>query len=267
MSEGYEVGNLDNEELPDLPPEQLREWVTMSNSLARAAHGLTLGEKRIVATALSKLDSKRKPKPNELISFRILGVDYSELFGIAPNTGYEQLKVAAKQLRGRYISFHDPAFIRKGKPLKYTHMNWISSVTYHQGEGWIEVTFNPQLLPHIMGFAAGRGNFTTYQLNQTTTLRSAYSWRLFELLQRFKSNGWAYYTIEDFCASMGATESQQKDFAKVRTKIIEPAIAELIEKLNMIITWEPVKAGRKVLALNFKFSENPQSDLFKTPQP
>jgi plasmid replication initiation protein len=262
MPDKFEVGFVDaNEQLPDLPPEELREWVTMSNALTRASHGLSIGEKRIVVCALSKLDSKRAPKNNELVTLRIVGIDYAETFGIAQNTGYEQLKTSAKKLRGRYISFHDPAFIRKGKPLKYTHMNWMSSVTYHEGEGWIEVTFNPQLLPHIMGFANGRGNFTSYQLGDIVDHKSIYSTRLFELLMRFKSTGWAYYTIEDFCASVDAPESHRKNFGKVRSQIIEPAIAELREKNNMIIDWEAEKLGRKVVALTFNFKDNPQQIL------
>ena len=36
-------------------------WVTMSNALTRAAHGLTLGEKRIIMAAVSKLDSMARP--------------------------------------------------------------------------------------------------------------------------------------------------------------------------------------------------------------
>lgn len=262
MPDKFEVGFVDaNEQLPDLPSEQLREWVTMSNALTRASHGLSVGEKRIVVCALSKLDSRRVPKNNELVTLRIVGIDYAETFGIAQNTGYEQLKTSAKKLRGRYISFHDPAFIRKGKPLKYTHMNWMSSVTYHEGEGWIEITFNPQLLPHIMGFANGRGNFTSYQLGDIVEHKSIYSTRLFELLMRFKDTGWAYYTIEDFCASIDAPESHRKNFGKVRSQIIEPAIAELTEKNNLIIKWEAQKLGRKVVALTFSFKDNPQQSL------
>ena len=81
-----------------------------------------------------------------------------------------------------------------------------------------------------------------------------------ELLTRFKS-GQAEYTIEDFYASMDATEKQRSDFAKVRTKIIEPAIKELTEKDGWLIQWEPIKAGRKVKVLRFNYMRNPQSRL------
>ncbi|MCN5666848.1 replication initiation protein, partial [Escherichia coli] len=89
----------------------------------------------------------------------------------------------------------------------------------------------------------------------------AYSWKLLELLMRFEQNGWAEYTIEDFCASMDATEKQRENFAKVRTKIIEPAVKELVEKDGWLIEWKPVKAGRKVAKVRFEFKRDPQGRL------
>ena len=47
---------------------------------------------------------------------------------------------------------------------------------------------------------------------------------------RFKSSGKAEYTVEDFAASMDATEKQRADFAALRRKMIEPAVKELTEK-------------------------------------
>jgi hypothetical protein len=41
-------------------------WVTMANALARAGHGLTLAEKRLVMLAVSKLDSRRSLAPGEV---------------------------------------------------------------------------------------------------------------------------------------------------------------------------------------------------------
>ena len=99
--------------------------------------------------------------------------------------------------------------------------------------------------------------FTEYQLKQATALRSIHSWRLLELLMRFKSTGWAEYTIEDFGISMQATEKQRSDFGKIRTQIIEPAVKELIEKDGWQIQWQPINAGRRVKAVRFDFSRNP----------
>ena len=243
-------------------PERLpgERWVTMSNALTRAGHGLTLAEKRIVAAAVSKLDSRRVLKPGEVPRTKITAAEYAETFEVDMNTAYDQLQDAAKQLYKRSITFYEPAHKRNGKPLPPTmvQMRWVGSVKYQKGEGWVELAWWPDLLRHLVGLKA---QFTTYQLQQASALRSAYSWKLLELLTRFQSTGKAEYTIEDFCASMEATEKQAANFAKVRTKIIEPAVKELTEKDGWLIQWQPVKAGRKVKAVRFTFMRDPQGRL------
>jgi plasmid replication initiation protein len=250
-AEGYKV---------DLDRPAGERWVTMSNALTRAGHGLTLAEKRIVASAVSKLDSRRALPTGEVPRTRITAADYAETFGVNIDTAYDQLQAAAKQLYKRSITFFEPAHKRNGKPLPPTmvQMRWVGSVKYQKGEGWVELAWWPDLLRHLIGL---RMRFTTYQLQQASALRSAYSWKLLELLMRFESTGWAEYTIEDFCASMEATGKQAADFAKVRTKIIEPAVKELTEKDGWLIQWMPIKAGRRVRAVRFTFMRNPQQQI------
>lgn len=234
--------------------------VTMSNALTRAGHGLTLSEKRIVASAVAKLDSRRALPPGEVPRTRITAAEYAETFGVDLDTAYDQLQDAAKQLYKRSITFFEPAFRRNGRPLPYTvvQMRWVGSVKYQKGEGWVELAWWPDLLRHLLGL---KKQFTTYQLQQASALRSVYSWKLLELLMRFKDSGHAEYTIEDFCASMEATAKQAANFAKVRTKIIEPAVKELQDKDGWLIQWHPIKAGRKVVGLRFDFMRNPQDRL------
>lgn len=250
-AENYDVDTLER-----LPGERK---VSMSNALTRAGHGLTLSEKRLVAAAVSKLDSKRPPLPGECPVVKLTAAEYAETFKVDLDTAYDQLQSGAKALYGRSISFHQPAHKRNGKPCVVTHtMRWVGQATYHDKEGWIELHFWHAVVPHLMGL---HKQFTSYQLQQASALRSAYSWRLLELLIRFQSTGWAEYSIEDFCTSMDATAKQREDFGAVRRKIIEPAVKELIEKDNWLIQWQPIKAGRKVKAVRFTFVRNPQEQL------
>lgn len=240
------------------PPERL---VTMSNALVRAAHGLTLGEKRIIAMAVSTLNPKSALKPGSVPTTRILAADYAETFGVDTNTAYEQLQEAAKHLFERKITFYTPAYRRNGKPLPPTRvqMRWVGRASYQHGEGWIEVAWWPEILQHLTGL---KKQFTTYQLSQSSALRSLYSWKLLELLMRFESNGWAEYTIEDFSEAVEATDKQRANFNNIKRRIIEPAVKELIEKDGWLIDWKPVKAGRRVKAVRFDFRRNPQGRLF-----
>lgn len=245
----------------DLTPQIGENWITMSNALTRAGHGLTLAEKRIVAMSISKLDSKRVLRPGEVPVTKILAKDYCETFQVDLNTAYDQLLAASKQLYTRSITFFEPSYRRKGRNLEPVKviMRWVGSVKYHKGEGWVELHWWPALLPHMTGL---KKQFTSYQLSQASALRTASSWRLLELLMRFEANGWAQYDIEDFCMAMDATEKQKANFAAVRRKIIEPAVKELQEKDNWLISWQPVTAGRKVKAVRFEFKRDPQGRLF-----
>lgn len=238
-------------------------WVTMNNALTRAGHGLSLSEKRLVMLAVSKLDSMKVMRPGEVLpSVRITAHEYAETYGLNPSSGvaYEALKDAARALYNRTITFFEPAHLRGNRPLKpiRTDMRWVGRCQYHEGEGWVQLAWWPELVPCLVGL---KRQFTSYQLQQASALRSAYSWRLLELLTRFQSTGKAEYTVEDFAASMDATEKQRADFGKLRTKIIEPAVRELTEKDSWLIEWEPIKAGRKVKAVRFTFMRNPQGKL------
>lgn len=250
--QGYNAGDL----------ERLagKRWITMTNALTRAGHGLTLAEKRILMLAVSKLDS-RKPLPaGKVPTTRITAAEFAEAFAVSQDTAYDQLQDAAKKLYDRSITFYEPASRRSRKPLAATRvqMRWVGQVGYQTGEGWVKLYWWHEVVPHLFGL---KKHFTTYQLQQASALRSAYSWRLLELLTRFKSSGTAEYTIEDFAISMDATEKQRENFNYIKRRMIEPAVKELIEKDGWLIEWEAIKAGRKVKALRFTFSRNPQQSL------
>lgn len=249
-----------NKELGDVTFTNGR-WVTMANALIRAGHGLTLAEKRIVIVAVSKLDSRKPLRPGEVPRTRITATEYSEFAECSLQTAYEALQGAAKNLFERKITFYEAAHNRSGKPLKPTRvqMRWVGEAKYQDGEGWVELAWWPALLPHLVGL---KRQFTKYQLKQASALRSVYSWKLLELLMRFESTGWAEYTIEDFCESMGATEKQRENFNNIKRRIIEPAVEELTQKDNWDIEWMPIKGGRRVKKLKFTFQRNIQGNLF-----
>src|SRR5690554_6079738 len=213
--------------------------------------------------AASKLNSYKPRKVGDVPTTRISAAEYAEEFNVDHRTAYEALKDASKQLYSRSITFYEVAHKRRGKPLEPTvvTMRWVGQVHYQKGEGWVELYWWPKLLPYLTGL---RKQFTSYQLQQTSALRSIYSWRLLELLKRFEGddgNGWAEHTIEDFATAMDATEKQRANFNNIRRRIIEPAVKELQEKDAWKIEWEPIKAGRRVAKVRFTFRKDEQLRL------
>jgi plasmid replication initiation protein len=229
--------------------------VSMSNALARASHGLNLGEKRLIAAGLSGTDSKSPRAFNQSAlaggwNVRIPAMEYAEWLGITPKTAYEQLRDAADDLIKRQW------VIVEGRSI--TKYNWLSKAKYHEKEGWVEIEFTHYTAPHLLALA---NHFTTYKLKQAAALRSIHSWRLLECLESWKSTGHWKPTIEEFCHAMDAKPSYRKDFGMLRRSVIEPAVKELREKDGMQLTWSPIKAGRKVMALDFHFNPAVQGRL------
>lgn len=223
--------------------------VTMSNALIRSAHSLSLAEKRLVAACIAKTDqiSAAKVRMTSSWTVRISARDYAETFDLTPQTAYEQLKAAGDNLFDRYIRTMRPS--KRGE--EEYKFRWVGAVKYHDAEGWIELSWFPEVVPHLFGL---RREFTTYKLKQASALRSIYSWRLFELLQSWRTQGRYTPTIEQFQLAMDVPAGYAKDFKALRIRVIEPAVLELIEKNGMTITWEPQRIGRKTVGIDFKFS-------------
>ena len=231
--------------------------VNMSNALTRSAHSLSLSEKRIVAACIAKTDQIQnliQVRERGAWRVRLSAADYAKTFDVDMNTAYEQLQEASENLFNRYI--RTTRNTRMG--VEEYKFRWVGGVRYHKGEGWVELDWWHEVVPHLFGL---RDSFTKYKLKQAAALRSSYSWRMFEVLQSWMNKGRYTPTIEEFCMAMDVPESYTKNFKEVRRRVIEPAVKELIDKNNLLIDWKTTNAGRKVIGLEFKFRENPQQKL------
>lgn len=232
--------------------------VVVSNAITRAAQGLSLAEKRIIFSAIAKMNGLSAP-------VTITAQEYANTFGLPVKQAYEQLKDASENFFNRYLSLSLP--YRKGV-MKWK-VRWLGSYGYLDGEGCVSMSFTPEVIPYLCDLEEQL--FTKYKLSQVGALRSLFSWRLLELFEQMRksdkktgekaSDGWLSIKIEDFWYSMEVPESYKKSFGIIRQKVIEPAVKELTEKDSWIIDWHPVKKGRRVVKLEFYFKKDEQLKL------
>lgn len=231
--------------------------VRMSNLLIRAGHGLSLPEKRIVMLALSKLN-KERTNVGQMPTERMAQIHASELAhvgGISIDMAYRELRDGQKKLYDRSItSCFDPITGTE----KNGFFRWVTRMHYQDKEGWIEVVFNPDLLPYICELEK---EFTSYRLSRAGAFRSVYTWRIFELLMQFKGTGVLKITVDDLHKTLETPEGHRKNFAKLRTKVIEPALAEIKEKDGLNVQWKPTKKGRRVELIQFSFPVEQQKAI------
>ena len=230
--------------------------VSMANVVVRSAQSLSLAEKRILIAGVAKLRGT-----NELVT--LSAQEYAETYDVSLDTAYSQLKSAVENIFDRYMQFQT----NDSKSEGVARIRWIDGYKYFDDEGYVSFGFGNQIFPYL--FELNQGFFTKYQLKQAAALRSVHSWRLLELFEQMRpekngkkpEDGWLHLKLEEFWHAMEATESYKSNFGLLRKWVIEPAVAELTEKDNWIIEWEPIKRGRKVAALKFKFERNPHGQL------
>ncbi len=228
--------------------------VSMANELVRAAHGLSLQEKRLLMLAVSKLDSTKPALPGNMVS-TISVLEMVSEFGIDHKSAYKVTREAAEHLMNRYIRFHH---LENGKQTE-TRMQWVAQADYIESEGAVTLHFWYKLAPML--FALEK-QFTSYKLSRAGALQSKYAWRLFELVMQFKSTGYLKISLDKFNHAMETPKTYQQDFGLIRTKVLEIAIKEIKKKDGLCITWSPIKTGRKVTGLEFKYPVEHQHELF-----
>ena len=230
------------------PVEQ--HLVVKSNYLVRASYKLTLNEQRLVLLAVAGLHSARpgvRPGLDQVSGIKITAAAFGEAWNIPQKEAYHALKIAANDL------FQEVITEINGK--RTDKMRWVSSVSYHDGEGWAMLSFSPEVTPHL---TALREKFTEYRLGQVANLRSSYAIRFFEWCVQFEDTGWMQVSLEDIAKRLGVAYTRYVD---IRRYIVEPAIKELKAKSNLEIDWEPIKEGRAVTAIRFTFKESTQRKL------
>lgn len=229
--------------------------VTMHNSLVNASHGLNLGEKRLVSMAVAKLSPRAAALPGKPI--KILAVDFADQFGVDVDTAHEQLLDAQENLFQRYIT-HMEYFGANGQRVRVSKIRWVSSIHYEKGAGEVSLAFAPEIAPLLVQL---KKHFTSYQLSKAAALRSTYSWRLFENLERFRDTGVWEVDVERFHTIMETPKTYRKNFAQLRRFVIDPAISELAAKTNIDAEVETIRRGRKIARLRFKFDSASQMAL------
>lgn len=223
-------------------PRKNSNLVTLSNSLTRASYTLSLSEKRLLMFAVSLL--KNSPDPQVLT---LTSKDYSEFFDVNSTSAYRTLEGAVEKLWTRTLVTADD-----------TKYRWVITSRFHSG--LVEIEFHPRLVPELVQL---KNQFTQYFLNRAADFKLMYTWRVFEMLMQFKRTGVFSIELDEFKETLNIPVSYNRDFGLIRSKVIEPAVKEIRQKDGLKVTWKPIKRGRTVVALEFRFPVEPQQELFK----
>lgn len=242
--------------------------VWISNELISAAHGLSLNEKRVIMLAATMLI----PQDGILNIVPLLSINTSNMmrnYGITRQEASRALQEAGGIMKRKVI---DKITNEKGVPQfgktslnnkciklnrfdnsgmgRIDEVNWTTQSIYHSKEGWLELEFNIELLPHLTNL---HNNCMHYGLDKVNGIGSLYSWRLYELLYQFKTIGKRKFNIDEFNFILELPATYISNFAHTEKRVIIQAQNDL--KATFPFTYNLIKSGKKVKEIQFIFTK------------
>ena len=231
--------------------------VVKTNQLNSALQNLSLPEIRIIQLAI--IDAR---ETNTGLStdkpLRIDALRYAEVFETTRQNGYQRMKDAEENLFNRRFSYID----ERGKLIK---SRWVQQVTYLDDEGAIELVFTLAVVNGISRIDGAEDFFTSYLLEQTASMDSIYSVRLYELLvQWVAAKNTPLFELNKFRDQLGIEDHEYKRMGNFKLRVLDLAVKEINEKSDIKVSYTQVKKGRTITGFKFVVYEKLKTKTEKT---
>lgn len=224
--------------------------VVKANSLIEASYRLTLDEMRLLALTIGTMN----PKSDQQIFEFSVSEFLAQFPDVNADRAYSQIKSAIERIAERWVITEDERHVTK--------FRWVSSQTYFKNEGRFKIALTNEIMPYLTQL---KGQFTQYQLNHISGFSSVHSIRLYELLTQYKRIGDRYISVEDLKKWLQLEEKYDR-YNNLNQWVLLPALAEINEKSDLFVEYEPIKRGRKIVGIEFNIThEKPVKERPKFP--
>ena len=239
-------------------PAYLIPQVNQSNVLAReGVSDATLNEWKIMLWLMSLQDSKKDDY------FLPIQVDYEVISAFFKGCGSQKM---TGSLKGYITKLFDDLLTKTyriiGEDDSYEGYTWFSSIktTGNFVSGNVTFTFNSTLVPHLLNL---NGNYSRAELGSHLSFKTAYSIRLYSMLNSEKYRGTATYEINHFKRCIGAYDSvsqtaKYNNFKDFKKRVLNPSIKEINEKSDINVSIEMIRCkedARRIYGFKFKIVE------------
>jgi plasmid replication initiation protein len=229
----------------------MKELVVKDNALINASYNLDLVEQRLILLAIVEArESGRGISTNKPLV--VHASSYINQFDVARQTAYQALKNACKDLFARQFSYQE----KREKGVANVTSRWVSQIAYIDDTATVEIIFSPAIIPLITRLEE---QFTSYELEQISSLNSAYAVRLYELLIAWRSTGKTpVIELAEFRKKLGVLEAEYSRMYDFKRYVLDPAIKNVNEHTDITIKVEQHKTGRSITGFSFKFKQKQQ---------
>jgi len=232
----------------------MKELVVKDNALIQASYTLDLVEQRLMLLAIMEARETGKGiAPDSLL--QIHAHSYAEHFGINKETAYTVMKDASKGLFDRYVTYHDKN-PKTGKDRSF-HCRWVDKIGYEKDTGIVYLRFTHDVVPLITRLEQ---QFTSYDIEQISSLNSAYAIRLYELLIQWRSVGKTpLFDLQQFRQQLGVEPMQYKTMSNFKKYVLDFAVQQVNEHTDITVKYDQHKQGRIITGFTFNFKVKAKS--------
>ena len=130
---------------------------------------------------------------------------------------------------------------------------WVSQIAYIDETATVEVIFAPAVVPLITRLEK---QFSKYDIEQISSLSSAYAVRLYELLICWRTTGKTpVIDLTEFRKRIGVLDTEYQRMDVFKRGVLELALKQVNEHTDITATYEQHKKGRVITGFSFKFKQ------------
>ena len=226
----------------------MTELVVKDNALIQASYTLDLVEQRLMLLAIMEARETGKGiAPDSLL--QIHAHSYAEHFDVNKETAYTVMKDASKGLFDRYVTYHDKN-PKTGKDRSF-HCRWVDKIGYEKDTGIVYLRFTHDVVPLITRLEQ---QFTSYDIEQISSLNSGYAIRLYELLIQWRSVGKTpVFDLQQFRQQLGVEEIKYSRMSDFKKYVLDFAVQQINEHTDITVKYDQHKQGRIITGFTFNF--------------
>lgn len=227
-----------------------KDLIVKDNVLINASYTLDLTEQRLILLAILEARESNTPTDKDLT---IHAESYINHFNVHRNTAYKVLRDACKNLFERRFSYEK--LTPKGN-IENVMSRWVQRISYVENEALVRIKFSDDVVPLITNLEK---HFTSYELEQVSSLTSVYAIRLYEILIAWRSTGKvSMIQLEELRSKLGVEPHEYKRMGQFKEKVLHLAIEQINDHTDIKVEYEQHKQGRSITGFSFKFKPKPK---------
>ena len=227
-------------------PENHPIIIKQNNVITEARYSMSALEKNIVYMLLTKIQENDPPEKKYFISISEMQAKLRTLGQIVSKEDFED---ATQKLVGRVYSIEDD--------LGYLQMGLLASVVYTNGSDLIEIEISSDIKPYFFHI---KNNFSEFELDIVLGLRSFFSKRIYEILNRYKEIGTLNISVEKLKSILDlinpATKKEKfQEWSAFESNVLITSQEEIEKYTDISFTYILRKTSRKYTDIEFKINQ------------